>query len=397
MKIRLECRHGFASRFGRADHCPQRISTPWLGRLILGLLLLSPLAILAQVSAVDLAEWGQDKAAPRPAESAPGAITALDTGDDAEEPAAKAAETQPAKPRVAVYQFKVRGDLGIPDAGDIIGEWMMGALAATGRFTLMERVLLQKVFEENELQSSHLTDETTLATEAGRLYGVEAIVSGTAIRWGDTISIVARLIDTSTGVIRSAAEIKTNNRNSIPDQIDLLARKLAGLVPASAKTGPTALQPTEPGLAAHNLNSKTPEPSRATEKSLTIGIDEVNQFLQKWSSYQSNNNINQYLACYDKSFVGVKRTKTGNTYRYNLAEWSKDRSKMYAKAVNLSVTVDTINIDDFDNTSKITTISFMQYYSSKGYSDKGKKLVKIIKDNNGNIRIVHEELLYSVE
>ena len=228
MKIRLECRHAFASRFGRADHRPQRISTPWLGRLILGLLLLSPLALLAQVSAVDLAEWGQDKAAPRPAESAPGEITALDTGDDADVPAAKAAETQPAKPRVAVYQFKVRGDLGIPDAGDIIGEWMMGALAATGRFTLMERVLLQKVFEENELQSSHLTDESTLAAEAGRLYGVEAIVSGTAIKWGDTISIVARLIDTNTGVIRSAAEIKTNNRNSIPDQIDLLARKLVG-------------------------------------------------------------------------------------------------------------------------------------------------------------------------
>ncbi len=268
MKIRLVCRHWFASRPGRTGHRPKRISTPWLGGLILALLLLSPPAILAQVSAVDLAEWGQDKAAPRPAEPAPGAITALDTGDEADEPAAKVAETNPAKPRVAVYQFKVRGDLGILDAGDIIGEWMMGALAATGRFTLMERVLLQQVIEENELQSSHLADESTLAAEAGRLYGVEAIVSGTAIKWGDTISIVARLIDTSTGVIRSAAEIKTNNRNSIPEQIDLLARKLAGLVPASAKTGPTALQPTEPGLAAHNLNSTTPEPRRATEKNL---------------------------------------------------------------------------------------------------------------------------------
>ena len=252
MKIRLGCRHGFASRPGRADHRPQRICAPWLGRLILGLLLLSPLALLAQVSAVDLAEWGQDKAAPRPAESAPGAITALDTGDDADEPAAKPAETQPAKPRVAVYQFKVRGDLGIPDAGDIIGEWMMGALAATGRFTLMERVLLQKVFEENELQSSHLTDESTLAAEAGRLYGVEAIVSGTAIKWGDTISIVARLIDTSTGVIRSAAEIKTNNRDNIPNQIDLLARKLVGPVPAGAKTGSLAPPPAGAGLAAQN-------------------------------------------------------------------------------------------------------------------------------------------------
>ena len=41
------------------------------------------------------------------------------------------------------------------------------ALAATGRFTLIERVLLKHVFEEQELQSSHLTDESTLAAEAG--------------------------------------------------------------------------------------------------------------------------------------------------------------------------------------------------------------------------------------
>ncbi len=339
--------------------------------------------------------WGQ-VAAVNLAESAPGELTALDTGDEAAEQAAKAAEARPTKPRVAVYQFKVRGDLGIPDAGDSIGEWMIGALAATGRFTLMERVLLQKVVEEIDFQSSPLA-ESTMAAEAGRLYGVEAIVSGTVIKWGETISIVARLIDTNTGAIRSAAEIKTKNSENIPDQIDLLARKLVGTEPASAKTRPTILQQTEPGREEQNLKAKTPEPSREPEKNLTIGMDEVKHFLQKWSSYQLNKNIDQYLACYDKSFVGVKRTKTGNTYRYNLAEWSKDRSKMYAKAVNLSVTVDAINIDDFDNTNKITTISFMQYYSSKGYSDKGKKLVKIIKDNNGYIKIIHEELLYSVE
>lgn len=252
MKIRLSSRLRLAASPGLA-RC-RSLLAPWLGMgglLLAGLLVLSP-PLLAQISAVDLAEWGQEKAAPRPAEAAPGEITALDTGDEDASETAKVAETQPTKPRVAVYQFKVRGDLGIPDAGDIIGEWMIGALAATGRFTLMERVLLQKVFEENELQSSHLADESTLAAEAGRLYGVEAIVSGTAIKWGETISIVARLIDTNTGVIRSAAEIKTTNRNNIPDQIDLLARKLVGPVPASAKTGPTAPQPTGPGLVAQN-------------------------------------------------------------------------------------------------------------------------------------------------
>lgn len=245
MKIRL----WLASRLGQTHPRSDWIPGHGLRGLMLVALLVMPLAILAQVSAVDLADWGQDKAAPRPGESAPGEIKALNTNDEEVVATDKAPATKPTKPRVAVYQFKVRGDLGIPDAGDIIGEWMIGALAATGRFTLMERVLLQKVFEENELQSSHLADESSLAAEAGRLYGVEAIVSGTALKWGETISIVARLIDTNTGVIRSTAEIKTTNRNNIPDQIDLLARKLVGPEPAtSSKASPQ----TEAGLVAQN-------------------------------------------------------------------------------------------------------------------------------------------------
>ena len=245
MKTRL----WLASRLGQTHPRSDWIPGHGLRGLMLVALLVMPLAILAQVSAVDLADWGQDKAAPRPGESAPGEIKALDTKDEEVVATDKAPATKPVKPRVAVYQFKVRGDLGIPDAGDIIGEWMIGALAATGRFTLMERVLLQKVFEENELQSSHLTDESSLAAEAGRLYGVEAIVSGTALKWGETISIVARLIVTNTGVIRSTAEIKPTNRNNIPDQIDLLARKLVGPEPApSSKASPQ----TEAGLVAQN-------------------------------------------------------------------------------------------------------------------------------------------------
>jgi len=153
---------------------------------------------------------------------------------------------------VAVLPFNVRGHLGIADAGVSIAEMMSDALASTGRYTLIERVLLQQLLEEQELQSSHLTDEATLAAEAGRLQGVEAIVSGTVIQWGDTITIVARMIDSSTGVIRATAEIKTRNRDTIPEQINLLARKLLGPEPAtpSPKTGPP--RPASQGLTAAN-------------------------------------------------------------------------------------------------------------------------------------------------
>lgn len=253
MKTRLRSWLRLASRLASGPcRMLAPLPLPGLGWVLVAGLLLMPTTLWAQVEAVDLAEWGQETKASREAETPSGTITALETSDEEGEKVEAAAATKPTKPRVAVFQFNVRGNLGIPDAGSSIAELMIGALAATGRFTLIERVLLKHVFEEQELQSSHLTDESTLAAEAGRLHGVEAIVSGTVIQWGETISIVTRMVDSSTGVIRATAEIKTNNRNSIPDQIDLLARKLVGPEPASAKTRPKALQQAEPGLAAQN-------------------------------------------------------------------------------------------------------------------------------------------------
>ena len=257
---------------------------------------------MAQSSRPDLATWGQDEPASSGSDSRPalGEIQELEPGSIVDGPdrdlageetlntqgavpparaiestqAIQSAQTagsaqatapgqstppaKPAKPRVAVLPFNVRGNLGIPDAGASIAEMLNGALAATGRYTLVERVLLQQLLEEQELQSSHLADEATLA-EAGRLHGVEAIVSGTVIQWGETITLVARMIDTNTGVIRASAEIKTKNRDSIPEQIDLLARKLVGPVPVPSQ----AKTRTEGGGAPRTgPDSALPNPAR---------------------------------------------------------------------------------------------------------------------------------------
>ncbi len=255
--------------------------------------------VMAQSTRPDLATWGQDEPASSGSESRPtlGEIQELAPGSiadgpdmdlsgeeafatEAASPPARAKESArtsesaqttgsaqatapgksipPAKPRVAVLPFNVRGNLGIPDAGASIAEMLNGALAATGRYTLIERVLLQQLLEEQELQSSHLADEATLA-EAGRLHGVEAIVSGTVIQWGETITLVARMIDTNTGVIRTSAEIKTKNRDSIPEQIDLLARKLVGPVAVPSPGQPQ----TEGGAAARTApDVALPNPAR---------------------------------------------------------------------------------------------------------------------------------------
>ena len=133
------------------------------------------------------------------------------------------------KKNIAVVEFQTKGDLGIKDAGSIIAEWMISGLLKTNKFNLKERVLLKKVLEEQVLESSGLVDEKTLAAEAGKLYGVEAIVTGTVIKWGDIISVTTRLIDTKSGAILIGADVKARDVNHIPDKIDELAGYIAGI------------------------------------------------------------------------------------------------------------------------------------------------------------------------
>jgi len=90
--------------------------------------------------------------------------------------------------------------LDIEDAGEIVAEWMSSSLHKTQVFDIYERVLLYKVLEEQDLGFTGAPDEKTIA-EIGMIYGVEAIVTGTISKSGNTISVVAKLIDTETAKV----------------------------------------------------------------------------------------------------------------------------------------------------------------------------------------------------
>ena len=126
----------------------------------------------------------------------------------------------------AVVEFQEKGDLGIKDAGAIVAEWMSSSLIKTGAFTLYERVLLYKVLEEQDLGLTGALDEKTTA-EIGMIYGVESIVTGTVSKFGNTISVVAKLIDTKTAKVIASSDVKTTSVDAIPGAMDRLARELA--------------------------------------------------------------------------------------------------------------------------------------------------------------------------
>jgi len=129
------------------------------------------------------------------------------------------------KMNVAVVEFDGMGDIGVPDAGAIVAEWLVSALAQTGHFELKERVLLRKVLEEQKLSLSGAIDVNE-ALEIGQLYGVKSIVAGGVLKWGEVISVTARLIDAKTGSILRTAVISSSNLNKIPALIDRLAQGL---------------------------------------------------------------------------------------------------------------------------------------------------------------------------
>lgn len=127
------------------------------------------------------------------------------------------------------------------------------------------------------------------------------------------------------------------------------------------------------------------------ESAEKISETEVRNLLNKWKQAQETKNIADYQSCYGKTFTGIKRTtESSSTYDYD--SWMKDRRLMIANASGLSLEISDllISIDE-----DIATVNFEQIYRSSSYSDRGQKVLKIKKFNDGE-KIIYEELKYAI-
>jgi TolB-like protein len=109
------------------------------------------------------------------------------------------------KTSIAVIPFF---DLGgnVNELGNLLSEELITRLYRTGKFTVVERQMLNKILTEQKLQASGLIDEDS-ARKLGRLLGVEALVSGSVSDLNDHIKINARVISTETGQIFGVASV----------------------------------------------------------------------------------------------------------------------------------------------------------------------------------------------
>lgn len=126
---------------------------------------------------------------------------------------------------VAVVEFDVKGEFEVRDAGAMIAEMLITSLGNHNTFSLKERVLLKKIVQEQALGSSGVINPKS-AVEIGKIYGVQAIVTGSVMKWGRIIQVNARLLDAANGTVIRTASIEAINLEEIPKKIELLAAHL---------------------------------------------------------------------------------------------------------------------------------------------------------------------------
>ena len=133
------------------------------------------------------------------------------------------AETE--KPKLAVVDFKIVGDVGITEAGQAVAELLL-ARFDTKKYQLVERTHLVKILQEHRLTMADLVSNPALV-RGKKLKGVRYLVVGSIVKFGD-LNISARVVDVTTGHIGRKAEVSAPDAPGLKKWLRELARVLSG-------------------------------------------------------------------------------------------------------------------------------------------------------------------------
>ncbi|NQT65292.1 MAG: hypothetical protein HQ554_03835 [FCB group bacterium] len=115
--------------------------------------------------------------------------------------------------KIAIIEF---ADLegNVTQLGRFIAEELITRIFTSGKFEVVERNLLQKVLEEQQLGMTGYIDQET-AISLGRILGVDAIITGSITDLGSNVKINARLISTETGSVFAVASVQVYKDSTI--------------------------------------------------------------------------------------------------------------------------------------------------------------------------------------
>ena len=130
--------------------------------------------------------------------------------------------------RVGVVEFDEKNDIGLQNAGIIVAEWVVTEFQQLGAYEVEERLFLEKVLEEQNLMLAGIIDEEQ-APEIGKLYGVDAILTGSVMRVGDEITVTGRIINVKTGTVMKTASVRTMSIGNLQTEVTVLANALSDI------------------------------------------------------------------------------------------------------------------------------------------------------------------------
>ena len=128
--------------------------------------------------------------------------------------------------KVAVMDFKTVGDS--TDLGEGAAEILRTTLMETGRYTVVERSMLNEALKEQKLSISGAVDQTT-AVGIGKVLGAQLVAVGSVVKMGGTYTLNVRFVDVETGEVVLGKNLTASNEEELPglcgDMVKVLTRK----------------------------------------------------------------------------------------------------------------------------------------------------------------------------
>jgi class 3 adenylate cyclase/CHAT domain-containing protein/Tfp pilus assembly protein PilF len=117
---------------------------------------------------------------------------------------------------------------------DYLLDRLASSLQESGRITIVERALLDKLLKELKLSSSGLADPDTALT-LGRILAARLIVTGTITYWGDDVAVNLKAIETETTSLKATVSATFKSKDFPEGIIDQLSK---GLINKTSKAYP---------------------------------------------------------------------------------------------------------------------------------------------------------------
>lgn len=170
---------------------------------------------------------------------------------------------------IAVIDLESRGGLTKEEAGALTDR-LRSLLVRTNAFNVVDRGKMQDILKEQGFQLSGCTS-AECAVEAGKILGVEEMVSGTIGRVGKLYTLDIILIDVETSrIIKSLTRDYSGEIEGLVGLMKSIADELAGVKKETLLTGNISVKTNPPGAEVY-VDTKLEGISPYTVKNLTAG------------------------------------------------------------------------------------------------------------------------------